>query len=67
MVPGATDTRHFGEVADEILRFVPMQLELSERSGAHGRDERILVEPLARSVRIATDMVRRAASGESAE
>lgn len=64
LVPGATDTRHFGEVADEILRFVPMQLEISERSGAHGRDERILIEPLARSVRIATDMVRRAAAGE---
>ncbi|MCR9097445.1 MAG: M20/M25/M40 family metallo-hydrolase [bacterium] len=64
LVPGATDTRHFGDVADEILRFVPMQLEISERSGAHGRDERILIEPLARSVRIATGMVRRAASGE---
>lgn len=64
LVPGATDTRHFGEVADEILRFVPMQIEISERSGAHGRDERILIEPLARSVRIATGMVRRAAAGE---
>lgn len=64
MVPGATDTRHFGDVADEILRFVPMQLEISERGGAHGRDERILVEPLARSVRIATGMIRRAAAGE---
>lgn len=64
LVPGATDTRHFGDVADEVLRFVPMQLEISERSGAHGRDERILIEPLARSVRIATGMVRRAAAGE---
>jgi len=64
LVPGATDTRHFGEVADEILRFVPMQLEVTDSSGAHGRDERIAVEHLARSVRIATGMVRRAAAGQ---
>lgn len=64
LVPGATDTRHFAEIADEILRFVPMQVEISDTSGAHGRDERIAVEWLARSVRIATDMVRRAAAGE---
>ena len=30
LVPGATDTRHFADVADEILRFVPMQLEVTE-------------------------------------
>jgi carboxypeptidase PM20D1 len=64
LVPGATDTRHFVGVADEILRFVPQQLGLELVSGAHGRDERIAVEPLGRSRRIAIGMMRRAAAGE---
>ncbi len=64
LVPGATDTRHFPGVADEILRFVPAQLGMEQVGGAHGRDERIEVEPLARSRRIAIGMVRRAAEGE---
>jgi carboxypeptidase PM20D1 len=64
LVPGATDTRHFVGVADEILRFVPQQLGLELVSGAHGRDERIKVEPLGRSRRIAIGMVRRAAAGD---
>lgn len=63
LVPGATDTRHFPGVAEEILRFVPMQLGIGQVDGAHGRDERIEVEPLARSRRIAIGMVRRAAAG----
>jgi len=66
LVPGATDSRHFAEVADEILRFVPMRLGVDQLGGAHGRDERISVEPLAQSKAIAMGMVRRAAAGEPA-
>ena len=67
LVPGATDTRHFPGVAAEILRFVPMQLGIGQVDGAHGRDERIEVAPLARSRRIAIGMVRRAAAGDSVD
>jgi len=63
LVPGATDTRHFVGIADEILRFVPMHVGMEQVGGAHGRDERIAVEPLARSRAIAIGMVRRAVSG----
>lgn len=66
LVPGATDSRHFAGVADEILRFVPMRLAMDQLGGAHGRDERIAVEPLAESKAIAIGMIRRAAAGESA-
>ena len=66
LVPGATDSRHFAGVVDEILRFVPMRLGVDQLGGAHGRDERISVEPLAQSKSIAIGMVRRAASGEAA-
>jgi carboxypeptidase PM20D1 len=63
LVPGATDTRHFVGLSREILRFVPMQVGIEQVGGAHGRDERIAVEPLARSRAIALGMVRRAAAG----
>jgi carboxypeptidase PM20D1 len=63
LVPGATDTRHFVGLSREILRFVPMQVGISQIGGAHGRDERIAVEPLARSRAIAIGMIRRAAAG----
>jgi len=67
LVPGATDTRHFVGVAKEILRFVPMQVTMDAVGGAHGRDERIAVAPLASSRAIAIGMVRRAASGQTTE
>lgn len=63
LVPGATDSRHFAGVADEILRFVPMRLGMEQVGGAHGRDERIAVETLADSRAIAIGMLRRAAAG----
>jgi len=60
LVPGATDSRHFGGVVDEILRFVPARIAIEQAGGAHGRDERLAVEHLADSVAIAIGMVRRA-------
>jgi carboxypeptidase PM20D1 len=65
LVPGATDSRHFAGVVDEIVRFVPERVHIDQAGGAHGRDERIAVEPLSDSVAIAIGMVRRA--GEPAE
>lgn len=60
LIPGATDSRHFAGIVDEIVRFVPERLHMDQASGAHGRDERLAVEHLADSVAIATGMVRRA-------
>jgi carboxypeptidase PM20D1 len=60
LVPGATDSRHFAGIVDEIIRFVPERLHMDQASGAHGRDERLAVEYLADSVAIAVGMVRRA-------
>ena len=60
LIPGATDSRHFSGIVDEIIRFVPERLHMDQASGAHGRDERLAVEHLADSVAIAIGMVRRA-------
>jgi carboxypeptidase PM20D1 len=63
LAAGATDSRYFAGVADEILRFVPERLAIEQASGAHGRDERIAVETLGDSAAIALGMVRRAGAG----
>jgi carboxypeptidase PM20D1 len=60
LVAGATDSRYFSPVADEVLRFVPERIGIEQASGAHGRDERIAVETLGDSVEIAIGMMRRA-------
>ena len=38
---GITDSRHYVEVADAILRFIPLRLTPANRSGIHGVDEHI--------------------------
>lgn len=60
LIPGATDSRHFAGIVDEIVRFVPERIHMDQAGGAHGRDERLAVEHLADSVSIAIGMVRRA-------
>ncbi len=60
LVPGATDSRHFAGIVDEILRFIPQRADMELIGGAHGRDERAEIEHLADSVAIAVGMVRRA-------
>ena len=67
LVPGATDSRHFAGIVDEIIRFVPERLHMDQAGGAHGRDERLAVEHLADSVAIAIGMVRRAGAPVQAE
>lgn len=38
---GATDSRHFSKLADNIYRFLPIRMNRSILSGMHGTDERI--------------------------
>lgn len=63
LVPGATDTRHYMGITDEVLRFIPLRVGIEQVGGAHGRNERIAVEPLEQSRAIAVDLIRRAANG----
>ncbi len=67
LIPGATDSRHFAGIVDEIIRFVPERLHMDQASGAHGRDERLAVKHLADSVAIAVGMVRRAGAPKPAK
>lgn len=47
---GNTDTRHFWEVTDAILRFSPILLQQSDIARLHGIDERISVDVYYKNV-----------------
>jgi len=50
LVIGATDSRHYQEVALQTYRFRPIQLEQADISGIHGIDERISVANYEKSI-----------------
>jgi len=41
ILTGATDSRHFAPLADEVLRFVPLTVSAEDFGRFHGTDERI--------------------------
>ncbi len=45
---GATDSRHYKDVSDNIYRFSPMRVTEALRGGVHGTNERIAVADLKR-------------------
>jgi carboxypeptidase PM20D1 len=49
VTPGATDSRHFAAVADEIFRFIPVHLTAGDLASMHGVNERISVQALTRA------------------
>jgi len=46
-----TDSRHFGEVAEQVYRFMPIRFKPADLPRLHGNDERIAVDQLADMVR----------------
>ncbi len=65
LLTGATDTRHYADLADNAYRFIPIRVSMNQVPGIHGRDERIAVAGLDQSVAIAIEMVRRAGNMEA--
>jgi carboxypeptidase PM20D1 len=51
LVVGATDARHYEDVAEDVYRFLPMPMREEDRARLHGTDERIAVADLAAAVR----------------
>lgn len=47
---GGTDSRHMGRVADDVYRFLPIELTSEDTARIHGIDERISVENYRRTV-----------------
>ncbi len=51
LVIGATDSRHFVNVAENSYRFLPMRLGRKDLKRIHGTDERIAVDNYLEIVR----------------
>ncbi len=51
LVVGATDTRHFDDLAEDVYRFLPVVLVPDDTRRIHGTDERIGVEDYKNCVR----------------
>jgi carboxypeptidase PM20D1 len=62
LMVAATDTRHYGQVADNAFRFNPMKVTSDDLTGFHGIDEKIAVANLAQGTRTYIQIMRHAAS-----
>jgi len=52
-----TDSRHYKDLADNIIRFSPYKLTPEDLSGIHGHDERISEENLLRGLKFYTTLL----------
>jgi carboxypeptidase PM20D1 len=59
----ASDTRHYGMVADNAFRFNPMIVTSEDLTGFHGTNERIAVANLAQGTRTYIQIMRGTARG----
>lgn len=61
LVLGGTDSKHYGEVAEQSFRFVPLRLAPEDLKRIHGTDERIAIESYLDVVRFFVQIVRNGA------
>jgi carboxypeptidase PM20D1 len=57
LVVGATDSRHFADLSDDIYRFLPIRLGPGDVARVHGVDERISVANFAEAIRFYRELV----------
>lgn len=51
LVFGATDSRHYSSVSDQIYRFSPMRVSAGDMSRMHGTNERVSVDAYKNAIR----------------
>ena len=56
-----TDSRHFGDIADQVYRFMPVRFRPDDLARPHGTDERIAIDQLADMVRFYHRLLTQAA------
>lgn len=57
---GGTDSRHYGQVADDSYRFNPMVVTMEDTAGFHGTDERLSIENLVQGTKAYMQILRNA-------
>ncbi|ATB46656.1 M20 family peptidase [Corallococcus macrosporus] len=55
---GATDSRYFTGLSENVYRFMPLRLDSADLSRLHGKDERVSVEGYADAIRFYAQYVR---------
>jgi carboxypeptidase PM20D1 len=58
LLVGATDSRHYAKLTENIFRFLPIALQSQDIKRYHGIDERISIQDYERCVRFYTQMIR---------
>lgn len=61
LMVAASDTRHYGQVADNAFRFNPVLVSRADLNGLHGTNEKISVATLAQAVRTYIQVMRHGA------
>lgn len=63
LVIGATDARHYQDVAQEVYRFLPVQLTRDDLKRIHGPNERIHTENFHQAIRFYRQLVLNSCGG----
>jgi carboxypeptidase PM20D1 len=58
LMTGATDSRHYTQICDNVYRFTPIELEPADLSTVHGINERIAVDSLEKMVQFFIQIIR---------
>lgn len=58
---GATDSRHYEGIADDVYRFIPMRMYPDDLSRFHGTNERIGIDNYAEIIRFYVQLLRNSA------
>jgi carboxypeptidase PM20D1 len=58
LLSGATDVRHYVDLADNHYRFHGVATQMADMSGVHGTDEKVGVESFENAIDIAVEMIR---------
>lgn len=59
LMPGNTDTRHYWDLAHDIYRFTPVEMNIDDVQMFHGVNERLPLEQLPKLLRFYTALIER--------
>ena len=61
LVIGATDSRHFAPVTNNIFRFAPFRMDISDMEKIHGINERVSISSYTNSINFYSHLIRMSA------